>query len=276
MLRIDSHQHFWVYKPERDTWISDQESILKDDFMPEHLLPILMHYGFEGCVVVQSDQSEEETLFQLKNAEQHSFIKGVVGWVDLQAEDLEGILDGYQKYDKLKGFRHILQGEQDRALMLRPAFKKGIELLGKHGYSYDLLVLPDQLDYAETLVAEFPDQAFVLDHLGKPEIKSGNINDWSRSIKTLAKHENVYCKASGVVTEADLSNWKAEDFKAYLDVMFEAFGTGRVMFGSDWPVCRLAATYGQVTGLMEDYTSSFSKQEQEQFWSGNAVRFYKL
>jgi L-fuconolactonase len=276
MSRIDSHQHFWIYQAERDTWISDQESILKDDFMPEHLLPILVHYGFEGCVVVQADQSDEETLFQLKNAEEHSFIKGVVGWVDLQAKDLEDKLAGYQGYDKLKGFRHILQGEQDRALMLRPAFKKGIELLGKYGYTYDILVFSDQLEYAEILVAEFPDQPFVLDHLGKPDIKNGKISDWSRGIRALARHENLYCKASGMVTEADLNNWKATDFKPYLDVLFEAFGTGRVMFGSDWPVCRLAATYGQVTGLMEDYISSFSKQEQEQFWSGNAVRFYKL
>lgn len=276
MLRIDSHQHFWTYKPERDTWINDQMSILKDDFMPEHLLPILLHYGFDGSVVVQADQSEEETLFQLENAARYPFIKAVVGWIDLQAEDLDERLSAYRRYDKLKGFRHILQGEQDRALMLKPDFKRGISALSKYGYSYDLLVLPDQLAYAESLVSSSPDQVFILDHLGKPDIKNKNIKDWNRDIIALARHENVVCKASGMVTEADLRNWSPADFEPYLDVLFEAFGPKRVLFGSDWPVCRLAATYGQVTTLMEEYISCFSKQEQEQFWGGNAVSVYKL
>jgi L-fuconolactonase len=276
MLKIDAHQHFWLYNPVRDHWIDNGMSILQNDFMPEHLQPILEHYGFQGTVVVQSDQSPEENLFQLKNADAFSFIKAVVGWVDLQAPDLSDQLAEYRQYNKLKGFRSILQGEADRSLMLKPAFKSGINQLQRFGYTYDLLVLPDQLAYANALVSEFPDQPFVLDHIGKPNIRLRPFADWVKDIKALASHENVYCKVSGMVTEADYRHWKFEDFKPYLDVIFESFGIERIMFGSDWPVCRLAATYGEVMGILERYMANFSIVEQDLFWGGTAIKFYRI
>jgi L-fuconolactonase len=276
MLKIDAHQHFWQYNPVRDQWINNDMAILQEDYLPEHLQPILEFYGFQGSVVVQSDQSHEENLFQLENAEKHPFIKAVVGWVDLQASDLWSQLVAYRKFPKLKGFRSMLQSNPDRSLMLKPAFKAGIEQLQQFGYTFDLLVLPDQLKFAETLVAAFPKQLFVLNHIGKPNIKLRQFDDWLQDIKALAAHPNVYCKVSGMVTEADFRHWKFEDFKPYIDAIFETFGIDRVMYGSDWPVCRLAATFGEVMTILEAYTSSFTEPEREMFWGGNAMRFYKL
>lgn len=276
MLKIDAHQHFWLYSPVRDQWINNDMAILQGDFMPEHLQPILEHYDFQGTVVVQSDQSAEENLFQLENAEKHPFIKAVVGWVDMQAPDLEAQLQAYQQYPKLKGFRSMLQSDPDRSLMLRPDFQTGIAKLQSYGYTFDILVLPDQLTYAEALVAAFPEQRFVLNHLGKPNIKLRQFEDWVADIEALAAHENVYCKVSGMVTEADLTRWKFEDFKPYIDTIFECFGMERVMYGSDWPVCRLAATFGEVMEILENYTANFTNAERELFWGRNAIRFYNI
>jgi L-fuconolactonase len=276
MLKIDAHQHFWLYSPVRDQWINNDMAILQGDFMPEHLQPILGHYDFQGTVVVQSDQSPAENLFQLENAEKHPFIKAVVGWVDMQAPDLEAQLQMYQQYPKLKGFRSMLQSDPDRSLMLRPDFQAGIAKLQTYGYTFDILVLPDQLKYAEALVAAFPEQRFVLNHLGKPNIKLRQFEDWVADIKALAAHENVYCKVSGMVTEADLTRWKFEDFKPYIDTIFECFGMERVMYGSDWPVCRLAATFGEVMEILENYTANFTNAERALFWAKNAIRFYNI
>ena len=276
MLKIDAHQHFWQYNPVRDGWINNDMAILQEDFLPEHLQPILEHYDFQGTVVVQSNQSPEENRFQLENAEKHPFIKAVVGWVDMQAPDLEEQLRAYQKFPKLKGFRSMLQSDPDRSLMLRPDFQAGIAKLQSYGYTFDLLVLPDQLKYAEALVAAFPGQRFVLNHIGKPNIKRRQFGDWLADIKALAAHEHVYCKVSGMVTEADLTSWKFEDFKPYIDAIFECFGIKRVMYGSDWPVCRLAATFGEVMEILENYTSNFTEAERELFWAKNAIRFYNI
>lgn len=276
MLKIDAHQHFWLYSPVRDQWINNDMAILQGDFMPEHLQPILEHYDFQGTVVVQSDQSPAENLFQLENAEKHPFIKAVVGWVDMQAPDLEAQLQTYQQYPKLKGFRSMLQSDPDRSLMLRPDFQAGIAKLQSYGYTFDVLVLPDQLKYAEALVAAFPEQRFVLNHLGKPNIKLRQFEDWVADIKALAAHENVYCKVSGMVTEADLTRWKFEDFKPYIDTIFECFGMERVMYGSDWPVCRLAATFGEVMEILENHTANFTNAERALFWAKNAIRFYNI
>jgi L-fuconolactonase len=276
MLKIDAHQHFWQYNPIRDAWINNDMAILQEDFLPEHLQPILEHYDFQGTVVVQSDQSPEENRFQLENAERHPFIKAVVGWVDMQAPDLEAQLRAYRQYPKLKGFRSMLQSDPDRSLMLRPDFQAGIAKLQPYGYTFDLLVLPDQLKYAEALVAAFPGQRFVLNHIGKPNIRLRQFEDWVADIKALAAHEHVYCKVSGMVTEADLTHWKFEDFKPYIDTIFECFGIERVMYGSDWPVCRLAATFGEVMEILENYTASFTEAERELFWAKNAIRFYNI
>lgn len=276
MNKIDSHQHFWKFDPVRHSWIGDDMKILRRDFLPKDLEPLLQENGFEGCVVVQSDQSEEENHFHLANAEKYPFIKGIVGWVDFQSENVADRLSFYSKFPMLKGFRHVLQDESDRAFMLRPSFMSGIKKLRLFNFTYDILIFQDQLSYAKELVAAFPDQPFVLDHIGKPNIKSGTIKEWESNIRALAEHENTSCKISGMVTEADWKNWKASEFTKYLDVVIEAFGTKRIMFGSDWPVCEVAATYNQVTCLMEDYFASFSADEQALFFGGNASAFYKL
>jgi len=277
MLKIDAHQHFWQYNPLRDSWIDDSMSVIRRDFMPGDLEPLLKDFGFDGCVVVQSDQSPIENQFQLQNAALHPFIKGVVGWVDLQADDIAAQLEVLAAYPQLKGFRHILQGEGDRALMLKPSFKNGISQLKDFGFTYDLLVLTDQLKYTAELVAQFPNQHFVLDHMAKPGIKNREIAEWQRDLSALATFENVSCKVSGMVTEADWKQWKPADLTPYLDVVFEAFGPNRLMYGSDWPVSLLAANYGQWVELLKEYVSDrLSESEQQLFWGGNAINFYDL
>jgi L-fuconolactonase len=276
MPRIDSHQHFWKYDPVQHSWINDDMEIIQADFLPDDLEPILQEYGFNGCVTVQVDQTEEENTILLDHAAKHDFIKGVVGWVDLKAENIEERLAYYKQFKKLKGFRHILQGEADRAYMLDPDFKRGISKLKQFGYTYDILIYTDQIAYANEFAAAFPDQPFVVDHIAKPKIKDKEIAGWEKDMRAIAKNENVLCKVSGMVTEADWKAWKPEDFTPYLDVVFEAFGTDRVMYGSDWPVCRVAATYGEMLAIAENYVSKLSKQEQDKFWGGNAVKFYGL
>ena len=276
MLKIDAHQHFWIFDEVRDSWITDDMAVIRADFMPGQLLAELQQQNFDGSVVVQSDQSPEENLFQLSNAADNDFVKGVVGWVDLQASDIEEQLSALSVHPKLKGFRHVLQGEKDRALMLKPEFLNGIGKLARFGYTYDILIFPDQLKYAAELAARFPDQPFVLDHIAKPAIKDGLIDEWEKDLRALAKHENVSCKVSGMVTEADWKSWKPEDFTPYLDVVFEAFGAKRLMYGSDWPVCLVAGSYQQVLSIMEQYTAQLSDLEQAMFWGGNATRFYNL
>ena len=276
MKKIDAHQHFWKFDPVRDSWITDDMKVIQRDFLPQDSEPLLVQNGFDGCVVVQSDQSEQENLFQLQNAEENEFIKGIVGWVDLQSANIEERLVYYSQFKKLKGFRHVLQGEPQRNLMLQPAFMHGISLLNKYGFTYDILIFPDQLQYVPSLAAAFPQQQFVIDHIAKPHIKDGKIDEWKKDIEAVGKCENVYCKMSGMVTEANWNNWKQEDFTAYLNVIVNAFGEDRIMFGSDWPVCLVAASYKEVLGITENYFGSFSTTAQQKFFALNAVRFYKL
>ncbi|MHB8208007.1 amidohydrolase family protein [Mucilaginibacter sp.] len=276
MLRIDSHQHFWKYDPVRYDWIDDSMSVIQKDFLPQDLAPILKANNFNGCITVQSDQSEQENEFQLANANQHGFIKGVVGWVDLQSPKIEERLDYYQQFEKLKGFRHILQGEPQRDFMLRPDFLKGISLLKKYGYTYDILILPDQLEYTAEFVAQFPDQRFVIDHIAKPNIKKKELKEWEKGIRAIAAFENVYCKVSGMVTEDDWHNWQPADFNNYLEVVTNSFGTKRLMYGSDWPVCKIAADYEQVVDIVKGYFLAFSQTEQQAFFGGNAIEFYNI
>jgi L-fuconolactonase len=276
MQRIDSHQHFWNYDPATHGWITDDMEIIRQDFLPEDLEPVMHEYGFNGCVSVQADQSETENHMLIEHAMRHDFIKGVVGWVDFKAANVEDRLAYYKQFEKLKGFRHILQGEADRAYMLNADFKRGISKLQQFGYTYDILIYTDQLGYANDFAAAFPDQPFVIDHLAKPKIKEGDIAQWAKDMQTIAQNKNVSCKLSGMVTEADWKAWKPEDFTPYMDVVFEAFGAGRVMYGSDWPVCRVAATYGEMLSIPEAYVTKLSATEQEQFWGANAMKFYSL
>lgn len=280
-MQIDAHQHFWKFDPARDGWITDEMKMIKKDFLPQDLQPILQKNNFDGSVVVQSDQSEKENEFQLNNANKNDFIKGVVGWVDLQANDVEDRLAYYSSFKKMKGFRHVLQGETDRALMLKPAFMNGISNLERFGFTYDILIYADQLKYIPGFISMFPNQKFVIDHLAKPDIKNRKISDpiaigWKNEMIKVAEHENVYCKISGMVTEADWKNWRQEDFIPFIDVVVEAFGTNRIMFGSDWPVCLVAASYEQTLNIVQEYFYSFSQSEQELFFGKNASQFYNL
>jgi L-fuconolactonase len=273
---IDSHQHFWHYDAARDSWITDEMSVLKREFLPADLQQEFAANGVEGCVSVQAAQSEEETLFLLEQAEKHSFVKGVVGWCDLRADNLPARLEYFSQFEKLCGFRHVVQSEPEDDFLLREDFLRGIALLKNFNFTYDILIYPKQLPAAIQFVEKFPEQAFVLDHIAKPFIKAKVLEPWAAQIRELAQHKNLYCKVSGMVTEADWSNWQTDDFKAYLDVIFEAFGTDRIMYGSDWPVCLIAARYEQVKGILVDYTGNFSSSEREKIFSLNARHFYKL
>lgn len=276
MLKIDAHQHFWNYNPQRDTWIDDSMSILKRDYLPNGLKQELINNNIDGCIAVQANQSEEETLYLLSLAEEYTFIKGVVGWIDLTSDNVHKKLDYYKQFKQLKGFRHILQSEKKRDLMLHPAFASGISHLQEFNFTYDILVYKDQLKYINEFVSLFPNQKFVLDHLGKPEIRNKEISSWKKDIESLKHNENVFCKLSGIVTEANWDNWKEEDFTKYLDIIIDTFGINRIMFGSDWPVCLLAATYSEVLEIVSDYFAAFSSSEKEKLFGLNALKFYSL
>jgi len=274
-MRIDSHQHFWKYDPVKYAWINEDMKVIRRSFLPEDLAPILGSTHIDGCVSVQADQSEGETEFLLGFAEKNDFIKGVVGWVDLMADNVEDRLAHFSNNKWLKGIRHIVQEEPDD-FMLRKDFQNGISKLSQFGQVYDILVYPTQLNASIELARKFPDQPFVLDHIAKPYIKDKKIKGWEEGIKELAKHSNVLCKVSGMVTEADWNNWNEEDFTPYLDVVFEAFGTDRIMFGSDWPVCLVAAEYQRGLNIVEHYIGQFTAEERVKVMGQNAVDFYNL
>jgi len=275
MNRIDSHQHFWKFDPIRDSWIDDSMRQIQRDFLPEDLLPLLTENKFQGCMAVQASQSEEETNFLLELASKNDFIKGVVGWIDLRSENITERLSHFSKYEKLKGFRHVVQGEQDD-FMFEKDFRNGIAALKEFNFTYDILIFHRQLPAAIDLVKSFPEQVFVIDHIAKPDIKSGDIESWEKGMEEIAKFENVSCKISGMVTEADWKQWKPSDLKPYLDVIFENFSTDKLMFGSDWPVCNVASDYTEVVKTLENYISQLSTQDQNKIWFENAKSFYKL
>jgi len=272
---IDAHQHFWQYNPTKHSWIDDEMATIRKDFLPDDLAPIIKANGVIGTVAVQADQTEEETDFLLGLADRNDFIKGVVGWVDLRATDIAERLGYYAQFKYIKGFRHILQGE-DPAFMLQPSFLRGIAALKAYNFTYDILIFPKHLEAALELVKRFPDQPFVIDHIAKPYIKAGLIEEWAKGISALSEYENVLCKVSGMVTEADFKKWQPSNFTPYLDVVVESFGINRLMFGSDWPVCEVAASYGQMIGIVEDYFATFTLEEKNQFFNQNASGFYNL
>ena len=275
-MRIDSHQHFWRYKPAMDSWITDQMSVLRRDFLPDELETELRANGMDSSIAVQVDQSETETLSLLDLAKRYRNVAGVVGWVDLAAPNVAERLKFFSQFEKLCGFRHIVQAEPDDRFMLRSDFMHGIAEMRAFDFTYDILIYPKQLPAAIGLVEKFPEQRFVIDHIAKPAIKTHQIGLWADHIRTIAKGSTVMCKLSGLVTEADWNNWRAEDFQPYFDVVFEAFGTERLMFGSDWPVCLLAGTYKDVKQLTEDYIRDLPAHERDNIFGLNAARFYGL
>ncbi|NMC38042.1 MAG: amidohydrolase family protein [Bacteroidales bacterium] len=276
-MRIDAHQHFWSYNKEEYGWIGDHMDLLKHDFLPPDLLPELVNAGFDGSVAVQARQTAEETKWLLKLSEQFDFIKGVVGWADLRSEDnLRRQLDEFCKSEKFVGVRHVVHDEPEDNFMLRDEFLKGISILKDYNLTYDLLLFPKHLPVAQVVVEMFPDQKFVIDHISKPLIRSHILDPWQEDIKAIAEFRNVYCKLSGMVTEADWQKWNQEDFRPYLDVVSNAFGTDRIMAGSDWPVCLLGGSYHDVTGIVKDYIRKFPEEIHEEILGLNCADFYGL
>jgi L-fuconolactonase len=274
-MTIDTHVHFWKYDKVRDAWITDKMKTLQQDYLPQTIAGTLRRNGVNGCIAVQADQSELETLFLMELSKSHDIIKGVVGWVDLQNDKIEERLQYFTQYKVIKGWRHIVQGEPDDFL-LKPAFHRGVNALRSFNYTYDILIYPRQLKAALEFVSKFPEQKLVIDHCAKPGIAERKIDDWAAMMKEIARCPNVYCKLSGLFTEAKWKEWSPAEFYPYLDVVFEAFGTERLLYGSDWPVILLSGMYVQWKSLLEKYMENFDKEDKEKVFGRNAVRFYNL
>ncbi len=273
---IDTHQHFWKYSPTTHSWIDDDLKLLRRDFLPETLKSEYDKYAITGCIAVQADQSEAENEFLLGLASKNDFIKGVVGWLDFKNPNIKERLQEYAADTKIKGFRHLVQNEDDPNFLLRKPFMDGIAQLARYDYTYDILVFPHQLGAVLEFVQAFPDQKFVIDHLAKPYIKDGFFKGWANIIKAIGRCENVYCKLSGMVTEAGFDTWSYTTIEPYINYVLDVFGPQRLLFGSDWPVCLVACDYGEILGLAQRFAEGLSTDEQEQFWYKNAQKFYNL
>ena len=274
-MKIDAHQHFWKYDATEYPWIG-AGTVLERSWMPEDLRPILEGAGMDGCVAVQARQSMEESRWLLDLAEEHSWIRGVVGWVDLRSEKVDEELGELMGRRGLVGVRHVVQDEVDEDFLGGAEFCRGVGKLAGYGLAYDLLIYARQLGSAVRMVERFPEQRFVIDHLAKPEIRLGKLEGWREWMKEMGKFPQVMCKVSGMVTEAAVGDWKAEDLRPYIEVVLEVFGVDRLMFGSDWPVCLLAADYGRVLGVVEGALEGFSVADRAKIFGGNALRFYGL
>lgn len=272
---IDAHVHFWKFDKKRDAWITNDMKILQQDYLPEHLSLTLKRNGVDGVVAVQASQEEVETRFLSELAVTHPLIKGVVGWIDLQADNIEERLAHFTQYNAIKGYRHVVQAEPDDFL-LRPNFQRGMRALQAYNYTYDVLIYPNQLKPAIEFVAQFPDQKLIIDHCAKPDIKHKKIDEWKVLMKEIAQQPNLCCKLSGLFTEAAWKTWSAAEFYPYLDVVFEAFGTDRLLFGSDWPVMLLSGIYVQWKSLLEKYMENYNLEERENVFGLNAEAFYNL
>jgi L-fuconolactonase len=275
-MHVDAHQHFWIYNPDEYGWIDDSMSAIRRNFLPRHLQPELARNGFAGSVVVQTRQTVRETRWLLELADRSPAIAGVVGWVDLCSPQVHGQLAGVANHPKLVGIRHIVQAEPDDRFLLRPDFCRGVAVLEQFDLAYDILIYTRHLPVAAEFVERFPGQRFVLDHLAKPPIKSGEINSWAHGIRRLAAFPNVFGKLSGLVTEADWQRWKPSEFVPYLDIAFECFGANRLMIGSDWPVCLVAADYTGVMEVVKNYLDGQSAEVRDAVLGGNAERFWRL
>ena len=275
-LRIDSHQHFWLYEAAEYPWIDDDKTLLKADYMPADLAPLMAANGIDGTVAVQARQNLRETEFLLELADSNDFIRGVVGWVDLRADDIAAQLERLAPHPRMVGVRHIVHDEADDRFMLGGSFLDGLALLNQTKLTYDLLLYPRHLRVAIDVVKRFPEQPFVLDHISKPFIKDGILEPWASEIRELASYDNVWCKVSGMVTEAAWKTWTQDDYLPYLDVVFDCFGIDRLMFGSDWPVCTLSGSYSEVVGIVRSYIEALSDQEKDKIMGDNATAFYGL
>ena len=273
---IDSHHHFWKYDPVEYDWIDDSMKVIRKDFLPKNLKTTFQEAGVDGAISVQARQSIEETDWLIGMAHQNEFIKGVVGWLPLIQGNIEEYLEKYVDEEKLKGVRHVIQGEPDPEFMLRKDFNHGISLLKKYSLAYDILIVERQLPNTIRFVDQHPDQLFVLDHIAKPLIVRNELSPWKENIQELAKRENVNCKISGMVTEADYQKWTPSQLLPYFEVIMKAFGPDRLLFGSDWPVCLVATTYTNWMNLVRKNIASYTETEQAKIMGENALRLYKL
>jgi L-fuconolactonase len=274
--RIDAHHHFWHYNAEDYGWIDGSMIRLQRDYMPVDLLQAMKSAQIDGTVAVQAQQSLEETHFLLALAEASRFIEGVVGWAAIASPDFPFHLETLAARPKLKGLRHVVQSEPDDDFILGRNFNRGIAAMQSSGLIYDILIHERHLPQVIRFVDAHPNQVFVLDHIAKPRIREGVLSPWRKQMQDLARRENVFCKVSGVVTEADWQSWTEAGLLPYLDTVFEAFEPSRLMMGSDWPVCLLATEYAQWFGLLDRYSCKLTIDEREQFCGGTATRVYRL
>lgn len=276
MKVVDSHQHFWKFDPVRDAWMEPGKmEAIRKDFLPADLKPIIDQYNVDATVAVQADQSLNETDFLLEQANKNDFVAGVVGWIDLKSSSLQSSLESYQDSASLVGFRHITQSEP-KGFMTDPTFIEGVTTILEEDYRYDVLIFWHQMEEAIEMIQALPEKLMVLDHIAKPNIQDGRILKWKKSMKELAEFEHLYCKISGMITEAHWQYWTENDLRPYIDVAMETFGPDRCMFGSDWPVCTLAGSYGQVISTLRSYLSSLTKSEQSRIMGQNCLDFYGL
>ncbi|HEX4749792.1 MAG TPA: amidohydrolase family protein [Bryobacteraceae bacterium] len=276
MYKIDSHHHFWKYDPVEYDWITDEMATIRRDFKPADLRLETEKTGISGVISVQARESVDETLALLTYANANDFIKGVVGWVPLNDPNVSDVIGKLALNRKLRGVRHLLQGEPDPDYMLRKDFNRGIATLRQFGLTYDVLIYERQMPQTIQFVDRHPDQIFVLDHFGKPRVKARELSPWRERMFELAKRPNVHCKLSGLVTEADYHGWTEQQLAPYFDVALQAFGPERLMFGSDWPVCLVATTYANWVRIVAKHCSGLSPSEQERIWSGTAIKAYGL
>jgi L-fuconolactonase len=276
MDRIDAHQHFWCYSQAEYAWIDASMAALQRDMLPQDLASELAAASIDGVITVQARQTLEETKWLLQLAEQYEWIRGVVGWADIAGPNFREELEALRSNRRLLSLRHVVQAEQDPDFLLRDNFARGMRILEGAGLVYDLLILEHQLPKAIEFVRRHPNQVFVLDHVAKPRIAAGILEPWRSNMRTLAGHPNVYCKLSGIVTEAAWDRWTIEDLRPYFDVVLEAFGPSRLMFGSDWPVCTVAASYGRWLSTLETLLRSLTQSEQASVFGGTAIEAYRL
>ncbi len=273
---IDAHHHFWRYTPEEYGWIDDSMAILRRDFLPVDLAAELAPVGVEGVVSVQARQTLKETRWLLDHAARHDFIRGVVGWAPLVQPGIEEILAELAGNPKLVALRHVVQAEPDDSFILREDFNAGIRTLRQFGLGYDILIFEKHLPQTIRFVDRHPDQVFVVDHIAKPRIREGILSPWRENIRELAKRPQVYCKLSGLVTEADPANWSRSTLAPYIETVLEAFGPARLMFGSDWPVCLLGVTYAGWMELAREAVPALSPAEKARIFGGTAKEAYRL
>lgn len=273
---VDSHQHFWQVGRFDYPWMTPDVEVLCRDYLPPALAPILERNGVEKTILVQASNSLEETRWLLKLAEQNSFIAGVVGWVDLTAEGFVDQLDEFTAHPKFKGVRHLVESEPHDDWLTQPGVLANLRTLGERGVAYDLLIHTRHLQQALTVAVSCPELRLVVDHLAKPPIARGEIDEWSRRLRELGSRPNVSCKLSGLVTEADWAGWRVEDLQPYVDLALEVFGPRRMMFGSDWPVCLLAGSYDQVLEASQTMLAGVSEEDRRRIFAANAIDFYRI